>query len=250
VAAGELEFARLQRQVCDRYPEIDERFYRCLSGGEEDTLPAPPDKRLVFLPGAEENPAVAALGPVLAGQQPVCVDERPARVRQMQPLPWLLALFLLLALLCGTLTWGVDYRNRRLEKKLQVVQAENRKLEKRLQPLQQRQQLSKKSAAILQDIEEFISQRPRMYSCLNDIARRVPDGTWFTSLNFRRDSLTLRGESPDALKVVASLRESEFFSQVKLQGTVSKTRNQMERFSLVLQLRKDEKGQNEPVKNK
>ncbi len=237
--AGELDDAALEREVRGRYPEIGPRFYRLLAGAE-NTLPAPPGNKPAFLPPVAANPALAALGPRLAGQQPVAVDDRPVRLRQLQPAPVLAAAALFLLLLCGLLTWSADYRGRRLEKRLQVVKAENLKLEQRLKPLQQKQQLSKKSAAVLRDVEDFLRLRPRMYSCLNDIARRLPEGTWFNSLTFRRGSLTMRGQSPDALKVVEALRQSEFFTQVKLQGTVSKTRDQRERFSLSLQLRMDE----------
>ena len=110
-------------------------------------------------------------------------------------------------------------------------------MKKRLSPLEKRHKLGKKAQAMLKDIDDFLKRRPRFYSLLNDMASRIPEGTWFSSLVYRKGKLTLRGQSSDALKVVESLRESEFFSEVKLRGTVNKSHGQVERFGLVLQLK-------------
>ena len=163
VAATDVDHAALRQSVAARYPAVGERFFS-FSGEEESlpVLPSPGVDRCFSLPPLSENPAVAALAPELAGQQPVCVDERPVTLKQVRPLPWLLLAAFLLTLLCVGLSWRA----------------------------------------------------------------RVVD----------RD-LTLRGQSPDALKVVESLRESEFFSEVKLRGTVNKSTGKQERFSLVLHLK-------------
>jgi len=98
--------------------------------------------------------------------------------------------------------------NRAAEKELSVLALENKKLKKRLVPLEKRRQLDKKAESLLRDIDDFLRQRPRFYSLLNDIADRIPEGTWFSSLVYRKGKLTLRGRSPDALKVVESLSEA------------------------------------------
>ncbi|MCK4377860.1 MAG: PilN domain-containing protein [Deltaproteobacteria bacterium] len=244
VAATDIESDILRQNVAARYPEVGERFFS-FSGSEAklSELPVPAVDRCFSLPPAAENPAVAALAPVLAGQQPVCVDERPVKLKQVHPLPWLLLMVLVLALLCGGLSWRARVVDRTLQQELSVLNLENKKLKKRLSPLEKRHKLGKKAQVMLKDIDDFLQQQPRFYSLLNDVAERIPDGTWFSSLVYRKRQLTLRGQSSDALKVVESLRESEFFSEVKLRGTVNKSRGQVERFSLVLQLKEsnDEK---------
>ena len=157
----------------------------------------------------------------------------------MQPLPWLLLAAFLFALLCGGLSWRARVANRAAEKELSVLALENKKLKKRLVPLEKRRQLDKKAESLLRDIDDFLRQRPRFYSLLNDIADRIPEGTWFSSLVYRKGKLTLRGRSPDALKVVESLRESEFFSEVRLLGTVSKSGGSMDNFSLILHIKRE-----------
>ncbi len=243
-SVAELESSLWQQNLLVRYPELKERFFS-VAGGDE-TLPVIPDPAVdhcFSLPPVQENPAVAALAPVLAGWQPVCVDERPVKLKQVHPLPWLLLIAVLLSLLCGGLSWRARVVDRSLRQELAVLNLENKKLKKRLTPLEKRYKLGKKAQAVLKDIDDFLRQRPRFYSLLNDMAARIPDGTWFSSLVYRKKKLTLRGRSPDALKVVESLRESKFFSEVKLRGTVSKSGGQMENFSLVLQLKEyhDEK---------
>lgn len=242
-SVAELESNLWQQNMVARYPRLKERLFS-LAGGDEHLplLPAPAVDRCFSLPSVEENPAVAALAPVLAGWQPVCVDARPVKLKQVHPLPWLLLAAFLLALFCGGLSWRARVVDARLQQELSGLKLENEKLKKRLVPLEKRHKLSKKAQAMLKDIDDFIRRRPRFYSLLNDMAARIPEGTWFSSLVYRKGQLTLRGQSPDALKVVESLRKSDFFSEVKLRGTVNKSRGQVERFSIVLQLkeRKDE----------
>ena len=241
VAADDLDIEVLQQSVVSRYPEVRGKIYSLF--GNDDNLsviPSPPADCCFALPSIKENPAVASLAPALAGQQPVCVDERPVKLKQVQPLPWLLLAAFLLALLCGGLSWRARVKNRRLEQGQNALTLENKKLKQQLTPLEKRHKLGKKAQAMLKDIDDFLQQRPRFYSLLNDMAERIPDGTWFSSLVYRKRQLTLRGQSPDALKVVESLRESKFFSEVKLRGTVNKSRGQVERFSLVLQLKESD----------
>jgi len=231
----------LRQSVAARYPEVGERFFS-FSGSEAklSDLPVPAVDHCFSLPPVQENPAVAALAPVLAGQQPVCVDERPVKLKQVHPLPWLLLIAVLLSLLCGGLSWRARVVDRTLQQELSVLNLENKKLKNRLSPLEKRHKLGKKAQAMLKDIDDFLQQRPRFYRLLNDMAERIPEGTWFSSLVYRKGQLTLRGQSSDALKVVESLRESKFFSEVKLRGTVNKSRGQVERFSLVLQLKESD----------
>ena len=240
-SVAELESNLWQQNMVVRYPELKERLFSAAGGDETlSVIPDPAVDRCFSLPPAAENPAVAALAPVLAGWQPVCVDDRPVKLKQVHPLPWLLLAAFLLAFFCGGLSWRARVVDRALQRDLSVLNLENNKLKKRLSPLEKRHKLGKKAQAMLKDIDDFLRQRPRFYSLLNDMAERIPDGTWFSSLVFRKGKLTLRGQSSDALKVVESLRESEFFSEVKLRGTVNKSRGQVERFSLVLQLKESD----------
>ena len=239
-SVAELASDLWQQNMVVRYPELKERLFSAVAGDE--TLPviaAPAANHCFSLPPVQENPAVAALAPELAGQQPVCADGREVKLKQVQPLPWLLLAAFLLALLCGGLSWRAKTVDHRLQQELSVLKSKNNKLKKRLTPLEKRHKLGKKAQAMLKDIDDFLKQRPRFYSLLNDMADRIPDGTWFSSLVYRKGQLTLRGQSTDALKVVESLRESKFFSEVKLRGTVNKSRGQVERFGLVLKLKEN-----------
>jgi Tfp pilus assembly protein PilN len=244
VAATDIECATLRQSVIARYPAVGKRFFS-FSGEDEGfaALPPPETDRCFSLPPLSENPAVAALAPELAGQQPVCVDERPVKLKQVQPLPWLLLAAFLLALFCGGLSWRVRVVDRVLQRELSMLTMENKKLKKRLAPLEKRHQLSKKAKGMLKDLDDFLRERPKFYHLFNEVAARIPEGTWFSSLVYRKRQLTLRGQSPDALKVVESLRKSELFSEVKLRGTVNKAAGKLERFSLVLHLKEshDEK---------
>jgi len=105
VAATDIESDTLRQNVAARYPEVGERFFS-FSGSEAklSELPVPAVDHCFSLPPVQENPAVAALAPVLAGQQPVCVDERPVKLKQVHPLPWLLLAAFLLAFFCGGLS--------------------------------------------------------------------------------------------------------------------------------------------------
>ncbi len=104
-----------------------------------------------------------------------------------------------------------------------AMKAETQQLQQRIRPLEKTRDALKKAKSLSGDIDDFIRLRPRLFSCFNEIARLIPEGTWFSRSNFQGAELTLQGQSRDALKVMESLRTSPLFDQVKLVGSVSRS---------------------------
>jgi Tfp pilus assembly protein PilN len=118
-----------------------------------------------------------------------------------------------------------------------AMKEETQQLQQRVRPLEKTRDALKKAESLSADIEDFIRLRPRLFSCFNEIARLVPEGTWFSRSSFQGAELTLHGQSRDALKVMESLRTSAMFDQVKLAGSVSRNPAGTEQFSLTIRLK-------------
>jgi Tfp pilus assembly protein PilN len=130
--------------------------------------------------------------------------------------------------------------NHDIERKIVLVSAmkeETQQLQQRIRPHEKTRDVINKAKTLSTDIEDFIRLRPRLFSCFNEIARLVPEGTWFSRSSFQGAELTLQGQSREALKVVESLRTSALFEQVKLSGSVSRNPAGTEQFSLIIRLK-------------
>ncbi len=219
-----------------RFPEVENRIFH-LSGEGGQRLPASPGDRLAKLPGIDENPAVAAISVALAGWQPVCVDPAPPKVAAAKPLRILIPLALAAALACYGFTVRLDRSIAVQEKKVAALASEVRSLAKKLEPLEVHRTALKTADKFRKDVNDFMAERPSLFSRINSIAKLVPAGTWFSSLNFKNGVITLKGQSGDALKVLEELRKSVLFGQVKLRGTVSRRPTGEERFSLTIKLK-------------
>jgi Tfp pilus assembly protein PilN len=200
-------------------------------------LPDPLDDKLPWLPSALQNPGVAALAAALSAQQEILLDGGIPRIKVFRL--WKLFVPVVMVLSAVMFVWTVKM-NHSIERKTVAVSAmkkEVQQLQQRIRPHEKIRDAINKAKSYSADIEDFIRLRPRLFSCFNEIARLVPEGTWFSRSSFQEDELTLQGQSREALKVVDSLRTSALFEQVKLSGSVSRNPAGTEQFSLIIRLK-------------
>jgi Tfp pilus assembly protein PilN len=213
----------------------DNIFY--LDNGGTPGLPSPSTNRLARLPWITENLAVAAASPALAGQQEISIDGNPTRLTTLRSGRVLIPLILFLILIISLMTLHTDRNIARQEQNLRVLTTEISELQELLKPMEQDRKTLRKTNRFLQDINDFKKTRPRLFSHINEVARCLPEDTWFSYLDFQKGLATLRGESPDALRVVEALRSSGKFEQVNLRGSVTSNKTGAEKFSLTIKLK-------------
>lgn len=74
---------------------------------------------------------------------------------------------------------------------------------------------------------------PTAVALLDEVTKRLPDGTWLTQLRVRGDQIVLAGYSPAAASLVAGLEDSPLLSEVHFASPVMiDPRVGLERFSL------------------
>jgi Tfp pilus assembly protein PilN len=200
-------------------------------------LPEPAQNKLSWLPSIQTNPGVAALSPALSDQQPIFVNGDPPRIKLFKL--WKVFVPVVLLLTVVFFVWTV-YLQRSVNQENQLVSAmknETQQLQHQLRPLEKTRDALKKTESLVADIDDFVRLRPKLYSCFNEIAKLVPEGTWFSRCNLQGPEMSLQGQSKDALKVVESLRTSPLFEQVKMSGSVSRAPSGVEQFSLSIRLK-------------
>lgn len=207
-----------------------------LDNGNTPSLPSPLTNRLDRLPGLRENLGVAAVAPALAGQQEISIDGGPTRLLAIRPKRIVIPLILIVILIISLMTLLANWNIARQEQNLSLLTTEITQLQEMLQPMEQDRRALRKTNRFLEDISDFKKTRPRLFTHINEVARCLPEDTWFSYLDFQKGLITLRGESPDALGVVESLRSSSMFEQVNLTGSVSKNKTGAEKFSLTIKL--------------
>ncbi len=197
----------------------------------------PLEDKLPWLPSILGNPGVAALAAALSTQQRILLDGGVPRIKVFRL--WKLFVPVVLFLSAVMFVWTVEM-NHSIARKIVLVSAmkeETQQLQQRIRPHEKTREAINKAKSLSSDIEEFIRLRPRLFSCFNEIARLIPEGTWFSRSSYQGAELTLQGQSREALKVVESLRTSALFEQVKLSGSVSRNPAGTEQFSLVIRLK-------------
>ena len=239
-AEGEKGAKALIATARAKFQDLGERIFYLDKGGIPP-LPFPSQNRLGKLPQVTENLGIAAAAPSMASQQQISVDGSPTKLR-MFPLGSVVIPFIL-AIILGVflLTWHTYRDIATHEQKLGSLKTDVEDLNGQIKPLGQKREALKSTEKFLGDIDSFMRKRPRLSSHINEIARLVPEGTWFSYLSYKEGVVSLRGQSQDALKVLDALRSSGMFKQVKLRGSVSKTRTGTERFSLTVGLKDHEK---------
>ncbi len=199
---------------------------------EAETMPSLADIRA--------NRAEAALACGVCSQQIVSVDGRPTRLK-LFPL-WKTIGFVVAALTIGCTLWtDLSYRTvERNQAVLGELREKRHRLEQQLHPLEKNKQSAEKAKQLIADMDEFMSHRPQLFRLINDIAERVPEGTWFSRFTFGEKEISMQGQSRDAIKTLEALRASPFLDQVKLSGSVMKAPNGLEQFTMSMK-RKEEK---------
>jgi Tfp pilus assembly protein PilN len=217
--------------------ELEGKIFRLGRGGEP-VLPPPPKNRCGKAPLLTENMGMAAVAPSLSRKQEISLDGRPTRLKYFHPAKVIVPLILVLAFGMAFLTWQASKRNSAKTKELLALQEQVQEMKKQVQPLQKNLEVFRRSNQFIANIDSFMSSRPNLYTVLNELAELVPQGTWFSNCSFERGTVTLRGTSSDAVKVLESFRKSGLFSQVKLIGAVSRVKTGEERFGLSMTLKK------------
>jgi Tfp pilus assembly protein PilN len=200
-------------------------------------LQDPLQDKLPWFPSILQNPGVAALASGLSIQQRILLDGGAPRIKVFRL--WKLFVPLVLVLSAVMFLWTVNM-NHAIERKIVQISAlkeENQQLQQRIRPHEKTRDAINKAKSLSADIEDFIRLRPHLFSCFNEIARLVPEGTWFSRSSYQGGELTLQGQSREALKVVESLRTSALFEQVRLSGSVSRNPAGTEQFSLIIRLK-------------
>ncbi len=200
-------------------------------------LPDPPQNRLSWLPSIQQNSGVAALSPAFSGHQRIFLNGSPPRIRVLRPWKLFVPALCVLSVLLAVWTVSLNHAVGRGKQLVSEMKDEAQQLQQKVRPLEKVRDVLKKTESLSADIDDFIRLRPRLFSCFNEIARLVPEGTWFSRANLQGAELTLQGQSRDALKIVESLRTSPLFDQVKLSGSVSRAPSGVEQFSLTLRLK-------------
>ncbi|MBW1850627.1 MAG: PilN domain-containing protein [Deltaproteobacteria bacterium] len=218
----------------------DNVFY--FNNGGMPALPLPTTNCLEQLPFITENLAIAAASPALCGLQEVSVDGNPPRLKTFRPLrvvaPFMLVLILIISFLTCKASWDIG----RQERNLSALTVEIHELKTNLEPMERDKRTLSKANRFLEDTDAFMKTKPRLFSHLNEIARCLPEGAWFSRFDLKNGVMTLNGESPDALKVIEALRSSIMFDQVNLKGSVNRNITGAERFSLIIKLKDHEIG--------
>lgn len=229
--------ALIRETAIARFHLSAERLFCLEDSADCPSLPDPIQNKLSWLPSIRVNPAVAALSAALANQQQIFLNGEPPRIKLFRL--WKMFVPLVLVLTVVFFVWTM-YLQRAVDRENQLVSAmktETQQIHQQLRPLEKTRDALKKAESLAADIDDFTRLRPRLFSCFNEIAKLVPEGTWFSRCNLQGSELNFQGQSKDALKVVESLRTSPLFEQVKMAGSVSRAPSGVEQFSLIIRLK-------------
>ncbi len=228
--------AGMLESTCAKFHLPDDNVYGLYHAEGCPPLPEPLVDKLPWLPSIHQNPGVAGLAAALSGQQRILLDGLP-RIKVFR----LWKLFVPVVLFLTVVVFAVTVQmNGSIERKGVLVSAmkeEVQQLQQQIRPYEKTRDAINRAKSLSADIADFIRLRPRLFTCFNEIARLVPEGTWFSRTIYQGAELTLQGQSREALKVVESLRTSALFEQVKLSGSVSRNPSGTEQFSLVIRLK-------------
>ena len=201
------------------------------------SLPVPPQNKLSWLPSIQQNLGVAALSVDLSGKQRIFLNGSLSRVQVFRPWKLFVPAFCVLSVLLALWTVNLNHAVGHGKQSVAEMKDEVQQVQQKVRPLEKVRDVLKKTESLSADIDDFIRLRPRLFSCFNEIAKLIPEGTWFSRSNIQGAEMTLQGQSRDALKFVESLRTSPLFEQVKLAGSVSRAPSGVEQFSLTLRLK-------------
>lgn len=205
------------------------------------------DAELVAVPRAALDPQLAALGsvaPSLAGIDVAGADGVPLQVNLLPPAQrqrirdpwraWNLA-FGAIAVVCAGLTlWQV------LENRRSAAEAFDAQLEREAGP-------ARRAAAQQQELVNLIeghaflqrtrAAHPTAVEVMEELSRRLPDGTYLEKLAIEEDRLTLIGLSNEAPALIGRLQDSKLWRSPALAGALqTDPTTRKDRFTLTAEL--------------
>ncbi|MBC8439033.1 MAG: PilN domain-containing protein [Deltaproteobacteria bacterium] len=184
-----------------------------------------------------ENMGGVALAPFYRGMQHISVDDNLPRIKLFKPMKLLFPLFILLGALMAYMSVNIWNEIEVNQKNMAGVKQEIIALEKEIAPILEAKTALKRAAEYKGDVEDFVLSKPPLFSYINDLARIVPENTWFAHLSYKPGIISMQGEGDDVLKVVESLRNSDKYKEVKLKGAVSRTEKGKDKFMIDLILK-------------
>lgn len=123
-------------------------------------------------------------------------------------------------------------QNLRLSRQADALKQKIDVLEKRIAPLVEMSNKLEEVENRKKEFFEFADEYPDILDVLKEIALLTPKDTWIRNFTLTKGKIRISGEGKSATACVASLRKSRLFTQVKLVSSVTKTKNDMERFSV------------------
>lgn len=224
--------------VISEFPEISDKVF-CYDNENASVFSLLSINKMGAFTDIKKNLAIAAMSSGLCPSQIISIDEKPAKVKVFKPVWVTVPLIIILCIIAYFIT---DYlKTTVIYKKQEIITLKKdvRSLNNKLKPLEKKKIEEKNAVAFKADVNDFVDTRLDIFSLINSIAQNVPDDTWFTRFTYNNNAFVLNGESPDVLKTVDALRESNLFEQVKMTGTVSRSRSGKERFAMKIILKKE-----------
>ncbi len=232
------------RSVIAQFPEISDNLYRAdetlkpdVSTPDESEIDIAVFSEAKPIDGLCGNLAAAAVAPSLCKIQQISIDEKPVKVNFIKPMRYIIAVACIIALVLFYMTGRISSRIKTEQQEMIMLKKKVEQLQKKIAPVQNRVRILKKAASVKEDAELFLRLRPDLYKYVNEIARLVPEGTWFSGFYFYDGVIHLNAYSEDALMTVKRLRKSKLFSKVRIKGpVVNRGSNKKEQFRLELTL--------------
>lgn len=213
---------------------------------ERDAEAGKLETELVVVPLARLESIISRLGPLgtsLAGVD-VEADGRPLGMNLLPPkrrsqardhMFWI-NLALVAVVLAGawfTLWQALENRREAVAELRDLV--EQRQIEaRRAAALREQLDTAAGGATFLAGLRE---DRPRVLAVIDDISRRLPDGTWLERLTINQGRVVLQGLSNEASGTIAWLQESPYLREPAFSGAVQPdARSGAQRFTLTADL--------------
>lgn len=185
----------------------------------------------------EDNMGAVALAPVLAGAQHVSVDANLPRIKLFKPMRIVVPLFLAVIAVAVWMSMEIRDEIKIQQVTLDRVKKEIKAIDRQIGPILEAKEVLEKAAAHKGDVEDFISSKPPLFTYINDLADIVPENTWFAHLAYKPGVISMQGQGDDVLKVVEALRASRKYEEVKVKGSVSRTKEGKDKFNIDLILK-------------
>ncbi len=163
------------------------------------------------------------------------------RKKKAKPVPPFLIAVVLLLLLSGigvliayksTVATVTDLANQK------KANAERLKyLEKKVEEVKNFENLNKQVTQRKDIIEQLTENQSIPVRILDEMSTRLTDGIWFTSMNITGKRITISGvgfSNTDIVTFVQSLKTSDFFDNVTLQGTSRQMKGTVETYTFNL----------------